>query len=135
MPKVLAAILILAAVSAAKDRPDSDYAVGVLLSHKTVQVGMNCRTTGDVTNDGAGGADIVTTSNCGGADRHEYVVQVGTTRYTLVPIHKHSGSIFDKPSTLYLQPMSTQVKVRIDKQKIFVKVGDRESAYWVANQE
>src|SRR5678816_1877730 len=74
-------------------------------------------------------------------DSH-YTVAVGDVSYVLAPALTHPktalftlgySAAFQKNSVLYAQLPGTTLKVRVVKDKVYVRIGDRESPYHVVS--
>ena len=140
---IFAVFLVLTLTASAHKHPpvaEGDYRDGVLVKYETASAGMSCSSSssGTVNDDGK-----IETSGHGGCSEDtvaHYTVAVDGQAYVLSPARTHPktailtlgySDAFQKHSVLYLQPLGTHVAVRLQKEKLFVKLGDRESPYYV----
>jgi hypothetical protein len=142
-------LMLLPSMALAKDKhPDSDYQDGVLVSFRTIVTGNDCSSSGTVkgtVNDsGDVDANSNTRSSCSDDSVRLYSIKVGDNMFELEPMVTGKeaaagiatmgwGALFMKRSVLSNQLPGTRLKVRSDKGKIFVKIGDRESPYSVTS--
>jgi hypothetical protein len=140
----LLAILALALSVSAKDKKaaDGDYHNGVLVRFETVSTGLSCSSSGSGTVNDDGQVSTSNSGSCSEDSVGHYTVAVGDVSYVLAPALTHPktaiftlgySAAFQKHSVLYAQLPQTPVKVRVSKEKVFVKIGDRESPYRVVS--
>lgn len=133
-------LVLLTSMALAKDKhPDSDYQDGVLVSFRTVVTGNDCSSSGTVKGSVDDSGDVDTrsdaSSSCSNDTVRLYTVRVSDNTFELRPAIT-GGTLraaFMKGSVLNNQLPGTMIKVRSDKGKIFVKIGDRESPYSVTS--
>lgn len=143
-------LAFLGITSWAKNKPDADYQDGVLVSFKTITTGSSCSSSGHVngTTDTNGNIAGTTnsTANCSDVTHRLYTVSVGENTFVLKPgLSKGSkagavaslgwSTLFAKDSVLSNQLPGTHIKVRSDADGFYVKVGNRESRYSVADAQ
>jgi hypothetical protein len=132
-------ILFLAGLSVAfaksKERPDSDYQDGVLVSFRTVTAGSNCSSSGSVKGsvDDSGGVEGTSNSNgsCSNVNVRLYTIKVGDNTFVI----KHAPENWNRKSVLEQQLPGFKFKVRTQKDKLFIKVGERESPFFLVGAQ
>jgi hypothetical protein len=118
-----------------KERPDSDYQDGELVSFRTVAAGSNCSSSGAV----KGSVDEVgnlegkaeNSGSCYDIGVRLYTIKVGS--HTLVV--KHAPENWNRDSVLARQLPGFTFKVRTQKDKLYIKVGERESPFFVVGAQ
>ena len=144
LTSMLLAIVALALTAMAKDKKaaDGDYHDGVLVRFEMVSTGLSCRSSGSGTVNDDGQVNTSSTGTCSEDNVGHYTVAVGDMSYVLAPAVTHPktaiftlgySAAFQKHSVLYAQLPGTPVKVRVVKDKVYVKLGDRESPYHVVS--
>ena len=128
-------ILLCAVVSIAfaktKERPDSDYQDGVLVSFRTVAAGSNCSSSGsmkgsvDESGNVEGKADH--SGSCQDVNVRLYTIKVGDNTFVI----KHAPENWNRKSVLEQQLPGFKFKVRAQKDKLYIKVGERESPFFL----
>jgi hypothetical protein len=143
-PAVLLAILVLVVSASAKNKKaaDGDYHDGVLVKFETVSSGLSCSSSGSGKVNDNGQVNVSNSGSCSEDSVGHYTVAVGDVSYVLAPALAHPktalftlgySAAFQKHSVLYAQLPQTAVKVRVSKDKLYVKIGDRESPYRVVS--
>ena len=119
------------AFAKAKERPDSDYQDGVLVSFRTISSGSNCSSSGTVKGsvDENGNVEGKTDSrgSCQDTSVRLYTVKVGDSTFVI----KHGVEIWNRESVLARQLPGFKFKVRTQKDKLYIKVGERESPFFL----
>lgn len=128
---VLFCAVATAAFAKTKERPDSDYQDGVLVSFRTVDTGSNCSSSGSVkaSVDDSGDVKATTDSSgsCQNVDVRLYTIKVGDNTLVI----RHAPENWNRKSVLERQLPGFRFKVRIQKDKLYVKVGERESPFFL----
>jgi hypothetical protein len=123
--------LVTIASAKTKERPDSDYQDGVLVSFRTTTSGSSCSSSGTVKGEVSDSGDVDGTTDTSGAC-HDisirlYTIKVGDNTFVV----KHAPEIWNRKSVLVQQLPGFRFKVRTQKDKLFIKAGDRESAFFL----
>lgn len=136
--KLIAIVVLLCGTALAHKHPpvpDADYQDGVITRLEMVAGRLRCSSSSNGEVDAVGNIHTNGNGGCRQQRVEQYTVEAGGQRYALEPAPSFSLGLSAKHSVLYLQPMGTHVQVRTEKDKVFVKVGDRESAYHVVGLE
>jgi hypothetical protein len=123
--------VVTTAFAKTKERPDSDYQNGVLVSFRTVEAGNNCSSSGSVKGsvDDSGNVEGTTNSSdsCHNISVRLYTIKVGDSTFVI----KHAPENWNRQSVLEQQLPGFKFKVRTQKDKLYIKVGDRESPFFL----
>lgn len=129
-----------------KERPDSDYQEGILVSFRTVANGSSCSSSGTVNGSVNDGGTVEGTtkgsSSCSDNTVRHYTEKVGDNMFVIKPSTTGKenatgmatmgfGFLFMKSSVLADELPGTKFKVRSEKGKLFIKIGKRESPFSV----
>jgi len=121
----------MVALAKTKERPDSDYQDGVLVSYRTVAAGSNCSSSGSVKGSVDDGGDIEGTNSSSGScydvGARLYTIKAGGNTFVI----KHAPENWNRKSVLDQQLPGFKFKVRTQKDKLFIKVGERESPFFL----
>jgi hypothetical protein len=132
---VLFCAVVTIAFAKSKERPDSDYQDGVLVSFRTVAAGTNCSSSGSVKGavDDSGGIEGTNSSSgsCYDVGARLYTVKVGDNTFVI----KHAPENWNRKSVLDQQLPGFKFRVRTQKDKLFLKVGERESPFFVVGAQ
>ncbi len=127
--------VVTAVFAKTKDRPDSDYRDGVLVSFRTVAAGSNCSSSGSVKGavDDSGNVEGTDNSNgsCYNISVRLYTIKVGDTTFVI----KHAPESWNRNSVLEQQLPGLKFKVRTQKDKLYIKVGERESPFFIVDAQ
>jgi hypothetical protein len=144
LASILLSILVLAMPTNAKDKKaaDGDYHDGVLVRFEMVSAGLSCSSSGNGTVNDDGQVNVRNSGSCSQDSVAHYSIAVGDISYVLTAALTHPktalftlgySAAFEKHSVLYAQLPGTPIKVRMVKDKVYVKLGDRESPYKVVS--
>jgi hypothetical protein len=123
--------MVTIAFAKTKERPDSDYQDGVLVSFRTVVAGSNCSSSGSVkgsvddSGDVEGRAD--SSGSCYNLSVRLYTIKVGDNTFVI----KHAPEGWNRQSVLARQLPGLRFKVRTQKDKLYIRVGERESPFFL----
>jgi len=128
---VLFCAVVTIAFAKSKERPDSDYQDGVLVSFRTVAAGTNCSSSGSVKGavDDSGGIEGTNSSSgsCYDVGARLYTIKVGSNTFVI----KHAPENWNRKSVLDQQLPGLKFKVRTQKDRLFIKIGERESPFFL----
>ena len=132
--QVLSCILLCAFVTIAfakpKSRPDSDYQDGVLVSFQIVAAGSDCSSSGSLKGSVDDSGSVEGTSNSSGSCYNIgvrlYTIKVGDNTFVI----KHAPENWNRKSVLDQQLPGLKFKVRTQKDRLFIRVGERESPFF-----
>lgn len=138
----LVVILAFAMLASGKDKKvvEGDYHDGVLVRFEMVSSGVSCSSSGSGKVNDDGDVTVSNSGSCSDDSIEHYTVAVGEMSYVLAPAIAHPktalltlgySAAFQKRSVLYAQLPGTAVKVRIVKDKVYIKLDERESPYKV----
>jgi len=123
--------LVNFAFAKTKERPDSDYQDGVLVSFRTTTSGSSCSSSGSAKGsvDDSGGVEGTTNTNesCHDIGVRLYTIKIGDNTFVI----KHAPENWNRKSVLEQQLPGARFKVRTQKDKLFIKVGERESPFFL----
>jgi hypothetical protein len=128
---ILFCVVATTAFAKSKERPDSDYQDGVLVSFRTVAAGSNCSSSGSVKGSVDDSGDVEGTADSSGSchsisDRL-YTIKVGDSTFVI----KHAPENWNRQSVLDRQLPGFKFRVRTQKDKLYIKVGERESPFFL----
>jgi len=128
---ILFCSVVTIAFAKSKERPDSDYQDGVLVSFRTVAAGSNCSSSGSVKGsvDGSGNVEgkADNSGSCRDVGVRMYTIKVGDNTFVI----KHAPENWNRKCVLEDQLPGTKFKVRTQKDKLFIKIGERESPFFL----
>lgn len=128
---VLLVISLTSATAKTKEKPDSDYQDGVLVSFRTVASGSNCSSSGtvkgSVDDNGKVSGDVDGEGSCSDRTVRLYTVKIGNTTYVLKPL----PMAWNRPSVLASELPGARIKARTEKGKMYIKIGTRETPFAV----
>jgi hypothetical protein len=114
-----------------KERPDSGYQDGVLVSFRTAKSGSSCSSSGTVKGEVSDSGDVDGSTDASGAchdiDVRLYTIKVGDNTFVV----RHAFENWNRKSVLMQQLPGFRFKVRTQKDKLFIKVGERESPFFL----
>jgi hypothetical protein len=126
---ILFCVVVTIAFAKTKEHPDSDYQDGVLVSFRTAAAGSNCSSSGSVkgsvndSGDVEGGTD--SSGSCHDLSVRLYTIRVGDSTFVI----KHAPENWNRQSVLEGQLPGFRFKIRTQKDKLYIKVGERESPF------
>lgn len=128
---ILFCTLASTAFAKTKERPDSDYQDGALVSFRTVAAGSSCSSSGSVKGsvDDSGGVEGRTdnSGSCHNLSDRLYTIKVGDNTFVV----KHAPESWNRKSVLEQQLPGVKIKVRTQKDKLYIKIENRESPFIV----
>jgi len=132
---VLFFAVVTLAFAKAKERPDSDYQDGVLVSFRTAAAGSSCSSSGTVKGavDESGNVEGTnnSTGSCNDISVRLYTIKVGKNTFVI----KHAPENWNRKSVLEQQLPGFQFKVRTQNDKLYLRVGERESPFFVVEAQ
>jgi len=128
---ILFCAVVTIAFAKTKERPDSDYQDGVLVSFRTDAAGSNCSSSGSVKgsvdDDGEVEGTTDSSGSCHNISVRLYTIKVGDSTFVI----KHAPENWNRRSVLDQQLPGFRFKVRTQKDKLYIKVGERESPFFL----
>jgi hypothetical protein len=114
---------------------DSDYQDGVLVSFRTAATGSSCSSTGSLKGSVDSGGDVAATTDsnasCQDIGSRLYTIKVADNTFVI----KHAPENWNRKSVLSEQLPGFKFKVRTQKDKLYIKVGDRESPFFIVGAQ